>query len=102
MERAFIEQRDQDYYVAGTRVPLAAVVREFQDGRSPESIRDTFPTLTLQQVYGAITFYLGHRAEVDKNLAARAREEAKFSELHRAPADIRDKLARARRRQPSR
>jgi uncharacterized protein (DUF433 family) len=43
-------------------VPLAFIVREFRDGQSPEAIRAAFPTLTLQQVYGAITFYLGHQA----------------------------------------
>ena len=27
-----------------------------------------FPTLTLEQVYGAIAFYLGHQAEIDTYL----------------------------------
>ena len=29
---------------------------------------DSFPTLTLEQVYGAIAFYLGHQAEIDAYL----------------------------------
>jgi uncharacterized protein (DUF433 family) len=98
----FVERRDESFYVAGTRVPLACVVREFQDGQSPESIRSAFPTLTLEQVYGAITFYLGHRSEVDADLAAREHEEDAFSETHPAPAELKEKLARARRQPQSR
>jgi hypothetical protein len=77
-------------------------VREFQDGQSPEAIRSAFPTLTLEQVYGAITFYLGHRAEVDEDIATREREENAFSETHPAPADLKQKLDRARRQPQSR
>ncbi|PYQ93569.1 MAG: hypothetical protein DMF95_24010 [Acidobacteria bacterium] len=43
----------------GSRVPLDSVVREFWDGQTPEAIRSDSPTLSLEQVYGAITFYLG-------------------------------------------
>ena len=92
----FIERRDDSFYLAGSRVPLASIVREFQDGQSPEAIRSAFPTLTLEQVYGAITFYLGHRAEMDEDLARREREENAFSETRPAPADLKQKLERAR------
>lgn len=98
----FVERRDESFYVAGSRVPLASVVREFQDGQSPEAIRSAFPTLTLEQVYGAITFYLGHRPEVDEELAARERDENALSETHPVPADLKEKLDRARRQLPQR
>ena len=98
----FVERRDGSFYVAGTRVPLACIVREFQDGQSPESIRSAFPTLTLEQVYGAITFYLGNRSEVDVDFAAREREENAFSDTDPAPAELKEKLARARRQPQSR
>jgi hypothetical protein len=61
VERAWVERRDASFYIAGSRVPLATIVREFQHGQSPEVIRSSFPTLTLEQVYGAITFYIGHK-----------------------------------------
>ena len=95
-----VERRDEGFYVAGTRVPLACIVREFQDGQSPESIRSAFPTLPLEQVCGAVTFYLGHRSEVDADLAAREREEDAFRNT--APAELKEKLARARRQPQSR
>jgi hypothetical protein len=101
VDRDFVERRDESFYLVGSRVPLAAIVREFQDGQSPEAIRSAFPTLTLQQVYGAITFYLRHRSEVDEDLGARERVEDTFSETHPAPADLKEKLERARRRLPS-
>ena len=86
----------------GSRVPLACIVREFQDGQSPEAIRSAFPTLTLEQVYGVITFYLGHRAEVDEDVATREREETAFNETHPVAVDLKEKLDRARRQPQSR
>jgi uncharacterized protein (DUF433 family) len=101
-DRVFVERHDDSFYLVGSRVPLASVVREFQNGQSPEAIRAAFPTLTLEQVYGAITFYLGHRSEVDEDLAARDREENAFRETNPAPGDLREKLERARGRMHSR
>jgi len=39
------------YQVAGTRVSLDSVVYAYWRGESPEGIVDSFPTLTLEQVY---------------------------------------------------
>lgn len=97
-DRQFVERRDDGFYLLGSRVPLDCVVREFREGHSPETIRADFPTLSLEQVYGAITFHLGHQDEVDQDMAARERIEDAFSEQHPAPADLKEKLARARRR----
>jgi len=97
MDRQFVEQRDEGFYLVGSRVPLACVVREFHTGQSPEAIRWAFPTLSLEQVYGAITFYLGHTDEVDNDIAARERIEDAFSETHPAPSELKEKLERARR-----
>ena len=68
MSREYVEQRSSGYYVAESRVSLASIVYEFRGGASPETIRQNFPTLSLEQVYGAITFYLGHPTEVDAYL----------------------------------
>jgi uncharacterized protein (DUF433 family) len=96
MNREFIERRDGSFYVAGSRVPLAHVVREFQHGELPEAIRSHYPTLTLEQVYGAITFYLGSKEEVEADIAERERIEDEFAKTHPAPAGLRQKLERAR------
>src|SRR3954469_20287319 len=56
--------------VTGTRVSLDSVVNAYWQGRLPEAIVADFPSLTLEQVHGAIAFYLGNRAEIDAHLAA--------------------------------
>lgn len=81
----YIEQRDGSYWVRGTRVSLDSVVQRFLEGLSPESIQtDCFPVLTLEQVYGALTFYLRNRADVDAYLRQSEEEDAAFRERVRA------------------
>ncbi len=96
MIREFVERREGSFYLAGSRVPLAHVVREFQHGELPEAIRSHYPTLTLEQVYGAITFYLGSKEEVEADIAGRERVEDEFAETHPAPPDLKQKLQCAR------
>jgi uncharacterized protein (DUF433 family) len=99
--KEFVQQRDGSFYLIGSRVPLALIVQEFQRGESAETIRAHYPTLSLEQVYGAITFYLGHQADVDQDLARRNRDERQFVSAHPAPPELKAKLERARRHTPS-
>ncbi|SPE37853.1 conserved hypothetical protein [Candidatus Sulfopaludibacter sp. SbA3] len=96
MNLEFVERRDGSLYLVGSRVPLAHVVREFQHGELPEAIRSHYPTLTLEQVYGAITFYLGSNEEVETDIVERERVEDEFAGTHPAPPDLKQKLERAR------
>jgi uncharacterized protein (DUF433 family) len=68
MEKNYIEQRDGGYWVQGTRISLDSIVYAFQRGVAPESIQRAFPLLTLEEVYGAITFYLAHMQEINAYL----------------------------------
>jgi uncharacterized protein (DUF433 family) len=61
-------QRNGGYYVASTRVSLDSIVYSFKAGDSPETIRQNFPSLNLEQVYGTTAFYLAHEQEVDANI----------------------------------
>ena len=54
MARDYVEDRDGSFYLIGSRVPLARIVSEFQNGASPEAIRSSYSTLSLNEVYGAI------------------------------------------------
>jgi uncharacterized protein (DUF433 family) len=81
MAQDYIEQRGSGYYLAGSRVSLESVVYQFLKDESPEATAQAFPSLSLVQVYGAITFYLAHRPEIDAYLR---RGEARFDELARA------------------
>ena len=102
MDRDFVERRDGSFYLTGSRVPLAHLVREFQQGEPPEAIRSHYPTLSLEQVYGAITFYLGHKSEVENDIADREREEDEFTRTHPTPPDIKEKFERMRQQMLSR
>jgi uncharacterized protein (DUF433 family) len=63
--------------VASTRVMLDSVVAAYLEGHSPETIQSQYPALTLEQVHGAIAYYLGHRAEVEEYLR---RQDAMWEE----------------------
>ena len=89
MSREFVERRDESFYLVGSRVPLAHIVREFQRGESPEAIRSHYPSLSLEQVYGAITFYLGNQKDMEADLAEREREEDAFTAAHPTPPEVR-------------
>jgi uncharacterized protein (DUF433 family) len=49
--------------VGNGRVMFDSIVAGFEQGHSPETIRQQYPALTLGEVYGAITWYLAHRDE---------------------------------------
>lgn len=85
-----MEQREGCYYVAGTRISLDSIVYAFREGCSPESIREDFDGLTLASVYGAITFYLDHQAEIDSYLLSR---KAQWAELERQGSPVNPDLA---------
>ena len=99
MRREYITKRDGEYYVAGTRVTLASIVHEFLDGASPETIVEDFDSLRLEQVYGAIAYYLANQAQIDAHVAQRARnyEKARRRQPPLNPV-LRERLNRARRR----
>lgn len=97
MNKEYIEQRNGGYYIAGSRVSLDSIVYAFLEGLSPETImRDCFPVLSLEEVYGAVTFYLAHRAEIDKYLVDRRAEyEAKWRTAREADPAFYERLEQA-------
>ncbi len=96
--RVYVEKREGVLRVANTRVSLDSIVYAFRDGQTPESIAQSFPLVTLEQVYGAIAVYLANRAEIDDYLE---REEADFEafrqQTRQADPLFYEKLAKARR-----
>jgi uncharacterized protein (DUF433 family) len=49
-------------------VSLDSVVIAYQQGYSPETVQQLYPALTLEEVYGAIAFYLANQDEVHQYL----------------------------------
>lgn len=60
--------------VGNTRVRLDSVLGAWGQGQSPEQIRQDYPVLTLEEVYGAITYSLAHAADVEAYLKRQAVE----------------------------
>ena len=54
--------------VGQTRVMFDSVLASFHEGCSAETIAQQYPELSLEEIYGAIAFYLGHRDIVDSYL----------------------------------
>jgi uncharacterized protein (DUF433 family) len=86
MQREYVEVRNDGYYVTGSRVSLASIVYEYREGAAAETIQQNFPTLSLEQIHGAIAFYLGHQGQVE---ACLDRLERKWEQLESSakPAD---------------
>ena len=68
MGKEYVELHEGAYRVGGTRVSLDSVVYGFQSGESPECIQQSFQALTLEQVYGAIAYYLANQHTIDQYL----------------------------------
>ena len=97
MKEQYVEQRDQGYWVSNSRVSLESVIFAFLDGLSPETIvSECFPVLSLEQVYGVITYYLSHRDEINAYLR---QVETDFKSFQQATYDpeFSRKLAKIRR-----
>src|SRR5690349_5021092 len=100
----YVELSEGDYFVAGSRVLLEAIVYEFLNGQSPETIQQSFPTLKMAQVYGAITFYLNHQSEIQTYLQQRrtdyeARRQENISQDSDFNLQLQEKIAAARERE---
>ena len=97
MEKQYVEQRDTGYWISDSRISLESVVFAFLDGLSPETIvAECFPVLSLEQVYGAITFYLSIRQEIDAYLQKMYAEFEEFQQ-DKYDSDFSRKITKARR-----
>lgn len=91
----YIEARSGVLYVRGSRVPLESLVWLWREGHDAEAIQEAYSTLTLAEVYGAIAYYLDHRDDVERQLAA---SETTYH-TQRAAAEAADPTRYARLRQ---
>lgn len=98
----YVEERNGGLYVAGTRVSLDSVVIHFQEGESPEKIIESFPTLKLSQVYGAIAYYLENEDTIKQYLAEVEREfQRSVPPLSRTNPELFARLQAARQKMDS-
>lgn len=58
-------------HIAGHRIKVQHVAAWHERmGMSPDEIVATYPTLTLPEVYAALTYYHAHRDEIDADIRA--------------------------------
>src|SRR5258708_33783375 len=97
VHKVYVTKVEDAYRVAGSRVSLDSLVYLYREGLSPESMVDSYSTLTLEQVHGALAFYLANREEIDKYMEEGERlEEELVAESRRTNAELIAKLRRAR------
>ena len=97
MPGEYIRIVEGQYLVGDTRVSLDSLVYLFREGMSAESMVDSYPVLTLEQVHGALAFYLGNQKEIDAYLTEGNRiAESQHEQSRRTNAELIAKLQRAR------
>jgi uncharacterized protein (DUF433 family) len=64
--------------IDGTRITVHRIAILYKQGQNAEEIAQTYPHLSLSQVYAALAYYHANRAEIESALAA---ADAQYDEL---------------------
>jgi uncharacterized protein (DUF433 family) len=87
-----------DIRLKGTRIGIETILFDYLfRARTPEEIARTYPSLTLEQVYATVLYYLHHKKAIDAYMtdwlewAERMREEQRHN-----PPPVANKLRRLR------
>lgn len=101
LEDYFDFQRPDDIRVKGTRIGIETILYDFiHRARTPEQIAQTYPSLTLEQVYATILYYLHNKEAVSNYIAdwlEWSHQQLKAQELNPSPSAIRLRQLRAER-----
>ncbi len=85
--------------VKGTRVAIEVLLEEFNQGVTAEQIQQHYPSVTREQVYATITYYLHKQAEIDAYLKkSREVAEAAYQEWLRThkPSPLEERMRKVR------
>lgn len=97
MPKEYVSKVEGAYRVGATRISLDSLVYLFREGMSAESMVECYPALTLEQIHGALAFYLGNQHEIDAYLAEGQRTaESQHEQSKNTNAELISKLQRAR------
>src|SRR5437660_8676285 len=98
MNKEYVKKVEGTYRVGDTRVSLDSLIYLFHEGMSVESMVESYPTLTLEAVHGALAYYLANQGEIDAYLAeGEQMSESQHAHSRDANAELIAKLRRARR-----
>jgi uncharacterized protein (DUF433 family) len=62
------------FRVGGSRVLLELVIRAFQDGATPETIAQRYPSVARGDIYAVVAYYLRHREDIESYLTDREQQ----------------------------
>jgi uncharacterized protein (DUF433 family) len=97
MAKDYVKKKEGVYRIGESRVSLDSLVYLFREGVSAEGMVESYPSLSLEEVHGALAFYLAHQQEVDAYLAEGERlATLQHEESRRTNADLITKIRRAR------
>jgi uncharacterized protein (DUF433 family) len=66
--------------IDGTRLTVHQVATRYQEGLTPEEIRDQYPNVSLAQVYAALAYYHANRDEIERDLESESADFLRLSE----------------------
>lgn len=71
--------------IRGTRVPVRSIVQKWRLGYSPEEMVQAMPTITLAQVFEALSYYSDNQAEINAHIE---RHHISKDEVHPLVKDL--------------
>ena len=97
MPKEYVNLSEGAYRIVDARVSLDSLVYLFREGMSAESMVESYPALTLEQVHGALAFYLANQKEIDAYLVEGERAAVvQHRQSRQTNAELIAKLQRAR------
>ena len=97
MPKEYVVIVEGAYRIGETRVSLDSLVYLFREGMSPESMVESYPALSLEQVRGALAYYLGNQKEIDAYLMEGQRAaQLQHERSRKTNSELIAKLQRAR------
>jgi len=82
-----------DIRIKGHRIGIDDVLYYYLEGYTPEEIAANLPTLSLEEIYATITYYLHNRSEVDAYLSRLAAwREQRYREWAASPSPVVQRL----------
>jgi len=97
LESYFDFLSEDDIRIKGTRVGIETVLDDYLEGASPEEIAARYRSLSLEQIYATVTYYLRNRAQVDAYLKAwRQYTDQAWQEQERNPSEVVKRLRQLR------
>jgi len=95
MQKEYVTRVEGAYRIGDTRVSLDSLVYLFREGISAEGMVESYPALTLEQVHGALAFYLANQKEIDAYLTEGERTaESQHRQSRHTNAELIAKLRR--------